>query len=162
MPGKHGQRSLAGYSSWGRKESDTAEHARTQAGQSLHILQSMCSYSLQQNMPTCLPAPELTRIQSALSVASQAHRERRPPAPNQGHQRALPLVLFSPHAAVTVLRGKAQLPHLSHTYRLLFMLTLISVSSKSLSLSSPFICIRGSITPWAESPLSSCLDQTCK
>ena len=26
----------------------------------------------------------------------------------------------------------------------------------------PFICIRGSITPWAESPLSSRLDQTCK
>ena len=27
LPGKfHGQRSLAGYSSWGRKESDTTEH----------------------------------------------------------------------------------------------------------------------------------------
>ena len=30
LPGKsHGQRSLLGYSPWGRKESDTAEHAHT-------------------------------------------------------------------------------------------------------------------------------------
>ena len=30
LPGKsHGQRSLAGYSPWGREESDTTEHART-------------------------------------------------------------------------------------------------------------------------------------
>ena len=31
LPGKfHGQRSLAGYSSWGRKESDTTEHTQSQ------------------------------------------------------------------------------------------------------------------------------------
>ena len=30
LPGKpHGQRSLAGYSSWGRKELDTTEHVST-------------------------------------------------------------------------------------------------------------------------------------
>ena len=30
LPGEfHGQRSLAGYSPWGRKESDTTEHAHT-------------------------------------------------------------------------------------------------------------------------------------
>ena len=30
MPGKsHGQKSLAGYSPWGHKESDMTEHART-------------------------------------------------------------------------------------------------------------------------------------
>ena len=30
LPGKfHGQKSLAGYSSWGHKESDTTEHAHT-------------------------------------------------------------------------------------------------------------------------------------
>ena len=30
LPGKsHGQRILAGYSPWGRQESDTSEHART-------------------------------------------------------------------------------------------------------------------------------------
>ena len=33
LPGKsHGQRSLAGYSPWGREESDTTEWARTHAG----------------------------------------------------------------------------------------------------------------------------------
>ena len=32
LPGKlHGQRSLAGYSPWGRKESDTTERVSTQA-----------------------------------------------------------------------------------------------------------------------------------
>lgn len=143
------------------KESDTMERAHTQAGQSRHVPQPTCSYNLQQNMPASLPAPELTWIQSALAVASQACRER-PPAPNQSHQWALPLALFSPHALITVLRGKAQLPPLTHTYKLFFIPTLISVSPNCLPLSSPFIWIRGSITPWAESPLSSCLEQTCK
>ena len=33
IPGKlYGQRSLAGYSPWGHKESDTAEHAHTHRG----------------------------------------------------------------------------------------------------------------------------------
>ena len=94
----------------GVTKSRTRLSMHTQAGRSLHVPQSTCSYSLQQNMPTCLPAPELTWIQSALAVASQARREKRPPAPNLGHQRALPLVLLSPHAAITVLSGKAQLP----------------------------------------------------
>ena len=37
LPGKfHGQRSLAGYSPWSRKESDTTEHST--AARSLHYL----------------------------------------------------------------------------------------------------------------------------
>ena len=31
----HGQRSLAGYSPWGHKESDTTEHAHTHIGRAL-------------------------------------------------------------------------------------------------------------------------------
>ena len=37
LPGKsHGQRSLAGYSPWGREESDTTEHARTSTHTHIH------------------------------------------------------------------------------------------------------------------------------
>ena len=82
--------------------------------------------------------------------------------PKPGHQQALPLVLLSPLAAITVLSGKAQLPQFdSHLQAFLHSHSHFCEPQLLVSL-LPFICIRGSITPWAESPLSSRLDQTCK
>ena len=53
MPGKaHGQRSLVGYSTWGRKESDTTERLHSQACGSIFDLLCWKGVLQYQKLPT--------------------------------------------------------------------------------------------------------------
>ena len=46
LPGKfHGQKSLAGYSTWGLKESDTTEHVRTHTYNKLQINETQIHFN---------------------------------------------------------------------------------------------------------------------
>ena len=57
LPGEsHGQRSLAGYSPWGHKESDTTEHAGKHTPLTLEVLIPSCwRWKRQHRIPEALP-----------------------------------------------------------------------------------------------------------